>query len=106
MVPGLRGAASVQKLLAHAINPEAYIFAIADADAAGERWFVRWCRRHRTDPAPLRAAAAHILSDRSRPKGRRPPIVWVRHWDKTYVPPDLLAALNDALHAFRTHPGA
>ena len=171
-VAGLRGAASVQKLLAHPINPEAYIFAIADADAAGEKWFeekgllamlgdrlrkrqrlhafwpnspgsdlndmvksgsftrnhmlalllprlptakasrppgltfVQWCRRHRTDPAPLGAAAAHILSDRSRPKGRRPPIVWVRHWDKTGVPPDLLTALNDALHAFRTHPGA
>ena len=38
-VAGLRGAASVQKLLAHPINPEAYIFAIADADAAGEKWF-------------------------------------------------------------------
>ena len=38
-VAGLRGATSVAKLLLHPINPDAYIFAIADADGAGAKWF-------------------------------------------------------------------
>lgn len=38
-VVGLRGATSGQKLLHHNINPEAYLFAMADADGAGDKWF-------------------------------------------------------------------
>lgn len=36
---GLRGSTSGTKLLQHNLNPQAYIFAFADADGAGERWF-------------------------------------------------------------------
>lgn len=36
---GLRGATSGSRLLRHAINPDAYIFAFSDADAAGDKWF-------------------------------------------------------------------
>ena len=38
-VVGLRGSTSGKKLLQHSINPEAYVFAIADADGAGAKWF-------------------------------------------------------------------
>ena len=38
-IAGLRGATSIQKLLLHPINPKAYIFAMADADGAGAKWF-------------------------------------------------------------------
>jgi hypothetical protein len=38
-VCGLRGATSHAKLLACPINPEAYVFAFADADTAGNQWF-------------------------------------------------------------------
>jgi hypothetical protein len=38
-VIGLRGSTSGAKLLLHEINPAAQLFAIADADGAGARWF-------------------------------------------------------------------
>jgi hypothetical protein len=38
-VIGLRGASSGSKLFAHNLNPKARLFAIADADGAGARWF-------------------------------------------------------------------
>ncbi|MES2924185.1 MAG: CHC2 zinc finger domain-containing protein [Verrucomicrobiota bacterium] len=39
-VVGLRGSSSGALLLKHEINPTATLFAIADADGAGARWFV------------------------------------------------------------------
>ena len=39
-VVGLRGASSGAKFLKHEINPKAQVFAFADADGAGARWFV------------------------------------------------------------------
>lgn len=38
-VIGLRGSTSGAKLMLHEINPAAQLFAIADADGAGARWF-------------------------------------------------------------------
>lgn len=38
-VVGLRGSSSGALLLKHSINPKATLFAIADADGAGARWF-------------------------------------------------------------------
>lgn len=38
-VCGLRGATSHAKLFAYPLNPEAYVFAFADSDDAGRRWF-------------------------------------------------------------------
>lgn len=38
-VIGLRGSTSGAKLLKHQLNPKAHLFAIADADGAGARWF-------------------------------------------------------------------
>lgn len=38
-VVGLRGSTSGAKLLKHEINPKAHLFAIADSDGAGAKWF-------------------------------------------------------------------
>lgn len=162
-VVGLRGSTSGARLLKHKINPKAQIFAIADADGAGARWFEedgllarlhplvrhvtafwpttekadlndlvkageldrptllaflqplmatsrtrtrgptfgKWCREHQKDPEPIGPAAAYILSDTRKPKGRRPLKDWDRHWRKTQVPADLYADLCLTWESYR-----
>lgn len=165
-VAGLRGSTSTRKLLEHTINPDAYIFAIADADGAGAGWFktgglldslhqilkkpsrlhafwpstpgsdlndlvksgeltrdgmlclilpklpnshtrisgptfTQWCRLHQADDSPDGAAAAFVLADPRRLKGRRPLAAWHSHWRRTGVPPDKLDQLLAAWSSYR-----
>lgn len=55
--------------------------------------FAKWCKAHAKDEEPVGPAAAYILSDTRKPKGRRPLKDWDRHWRKTQVPAALYADL-------------
>ena len=165
-VVALRGATSGRKFLRYGINPDAWIFAFADADKAGATWFdpnggllaeltdklkrpsqlqgfmpstdgadlndlvkageidrdtilglilpylpnkhtapyptfLQWCRRHRGDDPPLGPAAAHILADPERLRGRRPLAAWEAHWKRSKTPPEMLEHLHAAWSAYQ-----
>ena len=63
--------------------------------------FLQWCRRHRGDDPPLGPAAAHILADPERLRGRRPLAAWEDHWKRLKTPPDMLEHLHAAWSAYQ-----
>jgi len=61
--------------------------------------FLRWCRTQLSGTHAT--AAAIVIGDKSRPKGRRPVAVWKRHWNKRCHDPGLIQSLVDAFSAYR-----
>jgi hypothetical protein len=61
--------------------------------------FLRWCRTQLSGSHAT--AAALVIGDRARPKGRRPITVWKRHWIKRGIDPGVISSLVDAFSAYR-----
>lgn len=61
--------------------------------------FLRWCKTQLVGPHA--AAAAIVIGDKARPKGRRPLTVWKRHWTKRQLDPGIIRSLADAFSAYR-----
>ena len=165
-VVGMRGATSFKKFIAHyAVNRNATVFAIADADNAGAEWFMpsgfieqlapkvrrifsfwpgesgldlndllirgldrptmvsviapklrsekhrkasgptflSWCRkRARIEGDPHATAAAIVVADSSRPRGRRRLSVWERHWKNLQLSPEAVEGLKSAWGTYKS----
>jgi hypothetical protein len=63
--------------------------------------FLEWCRQHRADLAPIGPAAAHVVADPNRLRGRRPLAAWQTRWKRSRVPRELLKDLTFAWNTYR-----